>query len=407
MDGKWGEYEGRAVGDRRLDSLLGVRGNIAFYLTQSAARGGDQLIELVSADAESEAAMASWNRARELSDEQLLVVHATGKAELDGTRVAYAVLDLPEDDLGEILARRKLDETEARSMFSVIAGTLQALHQRDLAHGAVTPSNIFVVRDEIRLSVDTLAPAGKHGKERDLQQFGATLVKALTGYTDETLVDAPAIARAAARLPPPFRQIAAGCLGRSSHGKWTAARIVETLAGRPPETMPRTRVPWLIMAGAGIVVVVLLFYLLFHEPSRNPAPTKAAMPGSPAPVRTGSAAPREPALKPRAQKPQPAPATTGAADRNRAQQKTGETSAESWAVIAGAYAYFDAAQKHADIYRQQFPQLQPRVFPPEGQGRRHLIVLASGLTQEAAERLRRDLIEQGAPPDTYVTKLME
>src|SRR5438132_9514641 len=109
MNGKWGEYEGRAVGDLRLDCLLGVRGNTAFYLTQSTGR--DQLIELLSADAESADTMASWKRARDLSEEHLLRVHATGEAELDGTPVAYAVLDLPQDDLSEMLLRRKLDET--------------------------------------------------------------------------------------------------------------------------------------------------------------------------------------------------------------------------------------------------------------------------------------------------------
>lgn len=397
MTGKTGEYEGRLVGKRKLEALLGVRGNTAFYLTKSTGR--DQLIELVRAGAESAATLASWDHACDLSDGPFLRVYATGKAELDGTGVAYAVVDLPQDDLGEILSRRTLDEAEARSMFSAVARALQALHQLGLAHGAVKPSNIFVVQDETRLSIDNLAPAGKHGKEQDLREFGATLVKAMTGCTDEALVDTPAIARAAAQLPSPFRQIAVGCVGGSPQGKWTAARVVEVFLGRSPETTPRVLIQWPIIAGAGIGAVVLLFYVLFHGP-RHPAPTNPAIASNPVPAHAEVARTPEPAAK-------PAPVAAGAADRKLARQKASETSTESWAVIAGTYGHFEAAQKHAEIYGKQFPQLQPHVFPPEGQGKHYLIVFRSGLTQEAAERLRHDLVQQGAPPDTYVTKIAE
>ena len=111
----------------------------------------------------------------------------------------------------------------------------------------------------------------------------------------------------------------------------------------------------------------------------------------------------KPLAKPPIQEPEPAPASAGVADRKLARQNPGD----SWAVIAGTYGRFEAAQKHADIYQKEFPQIKPHVFPAEGQGRHYLIVLGSGLTQDAAERLRHDLIEQGAPPDTYVTKIFE
>jgi serine/threonine protein kinase len=405
MNGKSGEYEGRTVGDRRLDCLLGVRGNTAFYLNEG--RRVDQLIELVPEGGDSTATVASWKRALHLRELQLLRVHTTGTADLDGTSVAYAVLDLPQDDLGEMLSKRKLDEKEARTMFTAVAGALHSLHQRGLAHGAVKPSNIFVVDDEIRLSVDTLERAGKTGKDRDLLQFAATLVKAMTGCADQKLVDAPSIAHAATQLAAPFRQIAVGCVGGSSRGKWTASRVVETLTGRAPETKPGFHVSWPVLAGAGVGVAVLVFYLLLHGPSRPTPPTKTEVQPTPAPVEAVVPTPRAPEPKPRPKERQPAPPAAGAADRNLAPQRRAEKTPESWAVIAGTYAQFEAAQKHAKMYGQQLPEVQPHVFPPDGQGKRYFIVLASGLTQEAAERLRQDVVEQGAPRDTYVTKIAE
>ena len=410
MNGKSGEYEGRLVGTRRLDSLLGVRGNSAFYLTQNNGSSGDQLIELVLSDAASEATVSSWNRARAMSSDQLLRVHETGTADLDGTNVAYAVLDLPEDDLNEILTKRKLEEPEARSIFSAVASGLHAIHKRGFTHGAVTPPNIFLVQGGVRMSVDTLAPGGKRGEQRDLLQFSASLVKALTRCADKSVADAPAIAYAAAQLPAPFKQIAVGCAGGSSQGPWTAARIVETLTGRPPSGAQRPRVPWLALAGAGIGVVALLLYLFFHG-SHPPEQVNQVAQQTPAaaapPVRsqTPPAIAKPTIPKPSALDPRPAPATAGVADRNVTDRKI--LGSQSWAVIAGAYGHFDAAQKHAGMFHDQFPQLQVHVFPPEGQGRHYLIVLGSGLTQDAAERLRRNLIEQGAPSDTYVTKIAE
>ena len=159
MSGNLGDFEGRLVGSWKLDSLLGVRGSKAFYLTSSKKNSEDTalLLQLVSKRDEPEA-LGSWNRARKLTDCPLLHVHATGEAVLDGQPVAFAVLDLPDDDLSEVLAKRTLDATEAKSTFLSVAAGLDSLHQRGMMHGAVAAPNIFVVKDEMRLSVNNIAP---------------------------------------------------------------------------------------------------------------------------------------------------------------------------------------------------------------------------------------------------------
>lgn len=464
MNAKSGEYEGRVVGKQRLDCLLGVRGNVGFYLSKGGERGNDQLVEVAAANAESADLTASWSRAQELSHANLLRVHASGRAELEGGGVAYAVLDMPEDDLGEMVAKRKLDETAARATFLTVAKALQAIHQRELAHGAIAPSNVFMVQGQIRLSADTLTPAGKGGKERDLRQLAATIVKAMTACPDESLMDAPAITQAAAQLPAPFKQIVIGCAGGSSNGTWTAARIVETLSGRSQETAPRGEVaprsemtpraettprhqttpvraampgratarqpvattraglPWPIWAGAAVLVLLVLFYA-FPRGSRTPTAASPARQPVPSPTPTPAvavatrdratpkpAAPEPAIVKPARREPQAPPPIAAAppiAATPPAPKPKSRISADSWAVIAGTYNQFEAAQKHAKLYHEKFPELQPHVFPHEGQGKRYLIVLGSGLTQEAAGRLRHDVVEQGAPQDTYVTKIAE
>ncbi len=412
MSGNLGDFEGRLVGSWKLDSLLGVRGSKAFYLTSSKKNSEDTalLLQLVSKRDEPEA-LGSWNRARKLTDCPLLHVHATGEAVLDGQPVAFAVLDLPDDDLSEVLAKRTLDATEAKSTFLSVAAGLDSLHQRGMMHGAVAAPNIFVVKDEMRLSVNNIAPAGQRGVASDLRQFGDTLVQALAGTNAKGAIET---------LEAPFSEIAAGC--RS--GEWTASQVVWTLSGHertprrataplyvepPPPAEPKPLRPdpraarararsearrgfanwltgpqWTIM-GTGILVgLVLLIYLFVH----GPRPRHVEITHTPA------AATAEPAPAP------PAPVVQRPAKPIRV--RSGH-----WAVIAATYYTFKDAQRRSDRLRKESPGLHPHVFPPDGQGTHYFIVLGSGLSQDAAQRLLRSVREQGAPSDCYVTKLDE
>lgn len=201
MSRSWNTFEGLSVGAWRLDSFLGERDDRAFFTARNPARDTPALVELVDADAPVAAARcASWREAAKLSHPALLGVYEIGEAELDGVPVAYAALDLPDDDLSEAVARSPLSAEEARSTFAPVASALDYLHTHGLRHGAVTPENVFLVGDQVKLGIDTLATANG-GAESDLRQFGGTLVYAMTGHA---MNDADARSDAAAGLPPPF-----------------------------------------------------------------------------------------------------------------------------------------------------------------------------------------------------------
>ena len=396
MNVKWAEYLGRQVGNRRLDSLLGVRGKIAFYLSKGEGQRRDRLVELVPAGDESAATIESWKQAHALSDDQLVRVYSMGEAVLDDKRVAYAVLDLPDDDLNEILNRGLMPEDQARSMFSDIVRTLDMLHRRGLAHGSVQPSSIFVISGETRLGVDTLVRAGKREKERDLRQFGTTLVLALTGRSD-----------AVAQLRSPFKEVATACVSGSS--RLSAARVFEMLSGRaaPPG---RIRAQWPIWVSAAVGLATILFYFALHRPGPRPLPaeqspppvaasqqpTETRPPEPPPTERERAATPPAPTSKRTREKPAPVEKPTAPA-------KTGQ----SWAVIVYTYKQFDAAQKHANEFAKKFPKMNVHVYPPAGKGTEYYIVFGSHLTQNEAERLKREAVDQGAPHDAFVQKIAE
>ena len=416
----WSSQEGRLVQGWRLESFLGIRGDKAFYI----AREDDSNARLLELTTDSgEQPLASWKRARDVAKANLLRVYAAGEVEIDGENSAFAVLDLPDDDLGEIIAKGPLDPEEARAIFSAVASGLAALHKRGLFHGAVVPSNIFIVNDEVRLSVDTIWNSGRLGEESDLRQFGAMLVCALTGRTDVPGIDDPALLDAVAQLGPPFYDIAVGCFRGASDRRWTAQRIVDALSGRwaPPSSNSDGRVTtpdaeaapiraserraaskqvfarwlsgpqWPITGTAAIVGIILIVYLAVHGPRPHKAPAASAPPVQSVTAPPAPAAP---------QNPEPDRSESGAASR-----AVPRAHSANWAVIAATYGSYGAAQKRADRIRKQAPRLEPHVVPPEGQGKHYYIVLGSGLTQSEAERLLRNVRSMGAPRDSYVTKL--
>jgi hypothetical protein len=318
----WSGYAGRSVETWRLESFLGLREDRAFYVGQAYDDGEPLLIQLIASD--DSPVRAAWEHARSLSHEHLMRVRATGQTDLDGARVAYAVLDLPDDDLGEILGRRTPDASEAVALHTAIAGALDYLHRRGFRHGAIVPSNVFLVRDQVKLAVDSISPASEADQQTDLQQL-------------ESL-----------GLPP------------------------QPVANETPRQYGRP-----IAAAAAVAIALVTGYLLIHRQVQPPTPQQMAIPK------------RQPVV-------QPPPAARSFAAVRR----------PSWAVVAATYGNFNGAEKRAAEIRTR-ARLQAHVFPAAGQGRLYFVVLGSGLSQDAAERLRRHALALGAPRDTYVTKLDE
>jgi hypothetical protein len=376
-------------------------------------------------------------------------VYETAQRDFDGVSVLCGVLDLPDDDLSELLGRREVEFRELRTWLEQIVQALNWLHEHGLCHGDLRPASIYLAGDEVKLGVDCIAPAAGACGKTDMRQLGALVVEAGTRESD------PA---AAERLPTPFREIALGCLAQDD--PWTAQRVLEALSGRSAsaataeEPAPAPPVPatpgssrrWAIPATGGAVVLILLALWWSGSKEERTAPVAATPrtePALAAPPRAAEPAPetRQPEAAPpaeappplperEARQPEPAPETRQpeaappaeappplpereARQPEPAQREMPEAEASrpatggSWAVIAATYGSYNSAQKRADRIHQRSPKLNPRVYPDEGQGRRYYILLGSGMSQSEAENLLRTARRLGAPGDSYATKLIE
>jgi hypothetical protein len=388
----WDRMVGQTAGKWRLDAFVGAREEKTEY-TGIDPDGNRALVRLIRSDApDAPAAREAWRLARSLSHDHLIRIYDCGETEIDGVAFDYVVTEHPDDDIGEILAGRTLEDDEARAMTFATAGALDYLHQKSLQHGAVTPSNMFIFGEQVRLGVDAIAPAGEEGIAFDLQQFGVTLVRALEGNTNPD---------SAYVLRQPFRDIAVGCEDPRQSG-YSAQQIIRRMEGRSAEVPPSgvlerlgavlrrltARPAW---AFGGVAVVALATLFLFRGGLGTPQPGSKA------------------ASAPIASETRPSPAIPSKvqpeAERAAAPARPESLVRSGWAVIAAAYRNYDSAQGRAQQLAKRSPRLHPHVYPPAGRGKLYYVVLGSGMTQKEAERLRHTARQAGAPADTYVTKL--
>ncbi len=383
---------GQTAGMWQLDSFVGAREERTDYIGRNP-EGRRAWVQVLRSDApDAHSAREAWALARDLSHDHLIRVYDCGETEIDGVRFDYAAMEQPDDDIGEVLAGRTLEDDEARAMTLAAGSALAYLHQRSLQHGAVTPSNMFIFGEQVKLGVDAIGPAGEEGIVFDLQQFGLTLVRALEGNTNPD---------SAYVLRQPFREIAVGCEDPRQSG-WTAQQIVDRMEGRKaagPRTGLLERFGHLLRPLAarpgwavGGVAVVALATLLAVRPGHR-SPDQASKPAPrPIVIEEGRPSPAVPARQQEAERATPMP-------------RRDSTISAGWAVIAATYHNYDSAQGRAQQIAKRYPRLRPHVYPPAGRGSLYYVVLGSGLTQKDAERLRRSARQSGAPRDTYVTKL--
>lgn len=272
-------------------------------------------IKLIPASAtEAEASFAAWKIASKLSHPHLVRLFGFGRGQVSGQEVIYVVSEYAEEVLSEVLPERPLTSKETRDMLEPTLDALSYLHSRGLVHGHLKPSNITVVGDQLKLSVDGLcfdgesrmcslpccppeAAKGTVSPATDIWSLGVLLVESLTQKVlvlDDSHGSGLAVP---ASLPAPFLRIVQDCLeidpGRRSTAAELRAHLQDPSSSRP-RTKPAKRSsiakrpsPWLlvtIVAGAfcgGIAVIASWNLLPHHAKALPPPPTSESVPSTP------------------------------------------------------------------------------------------------------------------------------
>lgn len=258
----WKQWEGQ-VADLKfhLRQYLGGTDRGPVFLTEYGEQKA--AIKLIARDAQNaEAQLARWALAANLMHPHLLRVFQTGRCQVGGARMVYAVMECADEDLSQIIPQRALSPAEARDMLGPVLEALAFLHGKGLVHGHVKPSNILAVGEELKISSDGLGPTRETRFERgkssvydapeagtrggsaagDVWSLGVTLVEVLTQQLptwEWKGQEEPELPRA---IPAPFGDIARQCLERDPQRRCTLAEIGARLDPDAPPLGRETRV---------------------------------------------------------------------------------------------------------------------------------------------------------------------
>jgi len=280
----WQEWENQILdGKFRLLKYLGGSERSGVFLTErpdSAPRKA--AIKIIPADPKTaEGYLSRWRESASLFHPHLIQLFEMGSTTLGNVSCAYVVMEYAEEDLSQV--GRPLAASEATEMLDATLKGLSYLHNQGLAHGHLKTSNILAIADQLKISSDTIRPAGEWRKDLDVRELGDPPEIATSGATPAgdvwslgvTLVNAatmqaPSWDPGAANpklpenLPAALRAPVSSCLRKDPGQRWTVdeleAFLRRTTAARPvfqppPSGAKSATSRYLLVAGAvGLLV---------------------------------------------------------------------------------------------------------------------------------------------------------
>jgi TonB family protein len=286
-----------------LYRYLGGSDTSAVFLTQIGSDpDAKAVIKLVLASScDSDAQLGLWRRAGKLSHPNLIRILDGGRCWLAGNELIFLVSEYAEENLGEVVPGRALTAHEGEALLRPILAVLKYVHHQGLVHGRLRPSNVMAAQEQLKISSDSIRPAGeikglvqasvydapelKHGKissASDVWSLGAILAEGLTGKT--------AVQSGAHKaLPKPFAEIVRHCLREDPASRWTLSQVETFLQGNVAEARHeagsseigsnvRRYLP--LILGGVLLLILAAIYGLIHGGSRHvqTAGGKAATP---------------------------------------------------------------------------------------------------------------------------------
>lgn len=293
----WSGCEGQTIDSvYPLDRCVRVTADGAVFASQF--HGRPAAIRLAT----NSARLAQWDRAAELAHPSLVEILARGEDTLAGQRIAYLVMERPDDNLADVLTDRPLTVEETLETIPPVLAALRYLESQGLAHADLAPGAVLAFGEQIKIGCDDLVALDGTTAAAQSRAIAMLIEKMLGGVRIKN---------------EPLASIVKNC--RRSDNPWTLAQIDSCLRGEQPE--PQQVAPgkggktWMY-AAAAVAVVALTAYLMRpsneaqplakpQEPQpavvKEPAEVKENAPAvrmdKPSPVRGKSAAvPREPAV---------------------------------------------------------------------------------------------------------------
>ncbi len=249
-------WQGQLVdGKFLIGRVLGGSDRSAVFIVEKGVGATPAVIRLVEADSVDEQ-LARWRAAAKLHHPNLMQIFDGGRCQMDGRDLCYVVTEYAEENLAQIIPERRLTADEAQQVLRDLLAVLGYIHGQGFVHGRVKPSNIFAAGETIKLSSESLRPAGQRpaGRETesvydapevaagavtpaaDMWSLGVTLVQALTQRLpkrdEQNRLELVGV-------PMPLQGIVVNCLSSDPGQRWTVSQISDRISGTKPVSSPR------------------------------------------------------------------------------------------------------------------------------------------------------------------------
>jgi TonB family protein len=259
-------------------------------------------IKLIRADRPDAAQqIARWRELVTLSHSNLLRVFHAGHCQISGAPWLYVAIEYAEENVDQVLPVRPLSITEVGDLLPPVLDALAFLHSKNLVHARIKPSNICAVKNQLKLSVDSVHPVtqtfkpsfltaydapesegGSLSPAADIWSLGMTLVAAfdqrpLTWSRANTLD--PVVPKS---IPAPYGQIARECLRMNPAERCSITRIKDLIRQQAPAPtviapkQPKHKIPF------APVLVVLALVAIFTVAKYRHAGENHSAPAAPA-----------------------------------------------------------------------------------------------------------------------------
>lgn len=356
MNDPWKQWEGHVVDGRfTLREFQGKSDHSAVFQTTYGPYAQTAALKFVEcAPANAAAQLARWERVAKLEHPHLMRLFHWGRCQLGGALMLYVVTDFADENLGQILPNRPLTSSETEYMLRSVLEVLGFLHNAGFVHGRLKPGNIMAADENLRLSGDTIRPAGEKDiaphlptaydapelttagstPAADIWSLGIALVEALTQKASPAEAARLGDPTLPETMPAPFLEIARQCLRLDPQRRWTVPDIAARLLPTSPPPRKSSRARYAIAAAAVVLVagLVLVPKILHHSAdSTIPATSaRAADPDSNTSGKTPAASNEPPKTAPdvakstRSKPAEPTPSPASAPPTNNAAIKTYE-----------------------------------------------------------------------------------
>src|SRR6202171_4991466 len=157
-------WQGQTIdGKFALLESLGGSAHSAVFRTQLPGSSNQPVaIKLIRADREDAAQqIARWRALVTLSHPNLLRVFQAGYCQMAGAPWLYVVMEYAEENLEQVLPVRALSTTEVEELLPPVIDALSFLHAQGLVHARIKPSNICAVKNQLKLSIDSVHPVSQ------------------------------------------------------------------------------------------------------------------------------------------------------------------------------------------------------------------------------------------------------